>query len=246
MTHTKKRGHGFVAIHFIFIVVFLIIKITSLVIAGNHLDSECSNGNHTPIGYLESCRSNAVCIEGYICSTDQMCYCDLNTTSILIVNATSCIENSECPDRQVCSIETLQCVYPEICEYSTTTEDEDPTMTLALWLLIYGIVGMVAGIFALMFVCCEIICCENGGNKDDCLNRICIIGGTWSIGIIYLCFSLAWNWYGWYVLYEEQYSCKDLYPTLWNFSVANCVLLYFFIAFNPITYTIINDNYCKR
>ena len=235
-------SRGFAAGHLIFILVFIGLKITSLVISSDHSDAECySNASVEPVGYLDSCRSNAACYQGYICSTDQLCYCDTNKSNVPIVNPTACTTNSECPSRQVCSIETLQCVYPDVCKYDAASFENYDGLSLASWLMIYGIVGMVVGIIALIFVLCRFGCC----GQDNCYGGICIIGTTWTIGIIYLIFSLGWNWFGWYLLYDPQYSCKDTYPTLWNFSVANCVLLYVFIVFNPITATFASEKWGK-
>lgn len=250
--HSSSSTGPTICVNFCFVGAIIIIKIIGLIIAGTSMDKAvlCNGVNGTSgsgsdstnyIGYLASCRSNSACEPGYICSTDQKCYCDPSSSNIPIVNSTACTTNSQCRNRQVCSIGTLRCAYPEVCK--TGKESDKPAQqsgfNLAVWLLIYSIVGLVASVIAMAFVWMEFVCCMNGNDDDDCFGGVCICCGTWLVGVIYLLFSIGWNIYGLVILFGAYDGCRDVTPALWGYSLFNCIILYPILICNPITFELL-------
>lgn len=238
-TAMSKENKQSIAITYLFIFAVIGIKIAGIAIAASNSDGaiQCAYDSG---GYLDPCTTNADCFTGYICGTDQMCYCDDTDTSVPVVNTggANCTNSDQCLNRQVCSIETNQCEYPSICQ----DEDEKITgMTLSTWLLIYSIIGIVACSIGIVFVCMEQICCDD----DDCFEGTCLVI-SWCVGITYLIFSVAWNIFGWVILFGTYEGCKETAPTLWYYSLFNCIILYVLIVLNPITFELYRDCRCQQ
>lgn len=229
-----------IVVTFIFIIIVIIIKGFAIDIAikySNESNQCASNYN----GYLDACSTNADCLTGYICSTDNKCYCNQNNNNILDnSNNVSCSSNSQCLNGQVCSIANNECVYTVTCEEES---QKVPGMSLSTWLLSWSIVGLCFCVICLIPLWLEKICCQYSSN--DCLSGSCVCL-TYCLGGLYAVFSLIWTIMGFIFLFGPFHDCKEIAPTLWYYSLFNCIILFVFIFINPITFEFARDSWCKN
>ena len=180
-TEETKRS---MCITLMFIIVVIIIKSFAIDIAIKYSE-ESNQCAYDYNGYLDECTSNDQCVNGYICSTDNKCYCDQDSQSNRNSNTNlSCTSNDQCLNGQVCSIETNTCEYTETCEEE---KQKVPGMSLSTWLLSWAIIGLCFCIICLIPVYLEKILCNDG--NDDCLSGTCLCA-SYCLGVMYAIFSI--------------------------------------------------------
>lgn len=107
----------------------------------------------------------------------------------------------------------------------------EASMSIGTWLMIYSILGLIAGIIASLFECCG-YCCFHVDNSDnisawgECFFGIASYSIALLVGGGYGLFSLAWNIYGMAMLFSEWNDCSESIAGIWVWSLINCILLY--------------------
>lgn len=214
---------------FVLGVLFVAWKGTSLGIALNY-SADCanataaSNATETDLYEGDACRSTVAC-EAATCSAEGICICDQDASVPLLSEAVNCNSSVNCPSRQVCEVETLRCVYAEVCE-GTATHD---STSLGYWLVINSAVGLAFVLPLAFFLILDCALCSDGG-YCDAVGTLALIGGG-IFGGPYLVFSIGWNAYGWTRL-EQAADCEA--TLLWRWSWWSCVLHYPLLALSPL------------
>lgn len=111
----------------------------------------------------------------------------------------------------------------------------EASMTIGTWLMIYSILGLIAGIIASLFECCGYYCFHVDDSDDISVWGECFFGiASYSIALLvgggYGLFSLAWNIYGMAMLFSEWNDCSESVSGIWMWSLINCILLYLLIV----------------
>ena len=215
-----------IASHWVFACVFIALKIVGLIIAVTNLQTglQCSGLPSEIVGSGANCAEAADCRDGYVCGFGGTCACIQNATNIPPpVPAIPCRTDANCTSPMICSVKGI-CDTPGTCEV-----EYEKGFTLAIWLLIFSIVGLTAGVVGTIYLCRI----TPDFSLEEC-EWIAMIP-LYCLALAYAIYSVVWGVVGFTLVFGQFAVCEEVAPALWGFSLFNSILMVILVPCNPAT-----------